>query len=86
MCAADGTPQLLVCPDACSEDVAFEDCKCKVDTLVSGEMDWRNIMPCLIANETSRAAFEYFMPVDMVKDLTYMVATASVQEVFLPLS
>ena len=36
MCAVDGKANYLVCPTSCDSDVAFEDCSCKVNALVSG--------------------------------------------------
>jgi hypothetical protein len=80
MCAVDGTPKLLVCPENCNDDVKFEDCTCKVDGLVNGKMDWTNLFPCIMVNKDNQATFEYFMPVEMLKDLTVMMGTASVQE------
>ena len=81
MCAADGSPALLKCPDMCAADVAFEDCACKVDALVEGDMDWRNLMPCMLNKEDNQAAFEYMMPVQLGIDLVTMMASASVKEV-----
>ena len=37
MCAVDGKPHYLVCPDSCDETVPFESCSCKVDALVNGK-------------------------------------------------
>ena len=36
MCAVDGKANYLVCPTSCDSDVAFEDCTCKVNALVTG--------------------------------------------------
>ena len=30
MCAVDGTPGLLECPEQCAEDTPFEECSCEV--------------------------------------------------------
>lgn len=36
MCAVDGKPNYLKCPDSCADDVPYEECTCQVDALVSG--------------------------------------------------
>jgi len=33
MCAVDGTPGLLECPEQCAEDTPFEECTCEVKHL-----------------------------------------------------
>jgi hypothetical protein len=80
MCAVDGTPALLECPDECDEDVPFEECKCQVTKLLTGETDWENLFPCVLNSEDNREYFRRTMPGEMLKDLTHMMATASVQE------
>ena len=37
MCAVDGKPHYLVCPESCDETVPFESCSCKVDALINGK-------------------------------------------------
>ena len=36
MCAVDGQPHYLVCPETCDADLPFEECTCQVDALVNG--------------------------------------------------
>lgn len=36
MCAVDGQPHYLVCPETCDADLPFEECTCRVDALVNG--------------------------------------------------
>ena len=80
MCAQDGTPGLLVCPDACPEGTPFDECSCEVTGLLTGETTWRNLLPCLLNSAENRDFFERTMPVELLEDLTVMVATSSVQE------
>ena len=80
MCAQDGTPGLLVCPDTCSEDTPFDDCSCEVPGLYTGETTWRNLLPCMLNSAENRDFFERTMPAELLEDLTVMVSTSSVLE------
>ena len=80
MCAVDGTPQLLKCPESCDQDTPFEECACQVDALVNGETTWQNLFPCVLNSEDNRSYFNNTMPQEMLEDLVYMIATASVKE------
>ena len=143
MCAVDGKANYLVCPTSCDSDVAFEDCTCKVDALVTGmyilwvhvlfpfyflflifllllllllcfyfitvipyvciiftsrspftlilialsilwplgNTTWQNLFPCLLNSKSNQDFFLSSMPEEMISDLIFMAATASVQEV-----
>ena len=132
MCAVDGKANYLVCPTSCDSDVAFEDCSCKVNALVSGTYElyiyiyiifflfnsyifalfftihtvvrihfhcscfshclfnffwflgnttWQNLFPCLLNSKANQDFFLNSMPEEMISDLVFMAATASVQEV-----
>lgn len=80
MCAVDGTPKLLVCPDSCDYDTPFEECTCQVDALVNGETTWENLFPCVLNSEDNRGDFLASFPEEMLSDMVYMLATASVKE------
>jgi hypothetical protein len=80
MCAVDGTPKLLICPESCSEDTPFEECTCQVDALVNGETDWKNLWPCVLNSQENRDFFDAVFTEEMMEDMTYWLATASVQE------
>ena len=80
MCAVDGTPNLLVCPESCDANVPFEECTCQVDALVNGETTWQNLLPCVLNSDENRAYFAAAFPDEMMEDMVYMLATASVKE------
>ena len=80
MCAADGTPGLLECPEQCSEDTPFEECTCEVKGLMAGTTTWQNILPCLLNSAENREFFQRTMPDELLEDLTTMIATSSVLE------
>jgi hypothetical protein len=81
MCALDGQPNYLKCPDSCSDDTPYEECTCQVDALVSGETTWQNLFPCLLNSQSNRDFFNATMPEELLSDLVYMLATSSVHEV-----
>ena len=80
MCAADQSGELLKCPESCDENTPFEECSCKVDALVSGETTWQNLYTCVIASADTRAVFNAIFPEEALKDMVYMLSTASVKE------
>ena len=80
MCAMDGQPKFLKCPESCAEDVPFDDCNCQVDAMVTGETDWKNLWPCVLNSQENRDFFTSVMPEEMLSDMTYWLSTASVQE------
>ena len=80
MCAVDGTPNLLVCPESCDASVPFEECSCQVDALVNGETTWQNLLPCVLNSEENLAYFKASFPDEMMEDMVYMLATSSVKE------
>ena len=77
MCAADGSFNLLECPESCDEDVPFEECTCKVTKLETGETTWKNLLGCVISTD-NQPYFTNTMPEEMIKDIVHMVATSSV--------
>jgi hypothetical protein len=79
MCASDNRPNLLVCPQECSQDTDIEDCACGVSDLTDGSDNWENIFPCML-NGKNQAMFSALMPEEMIKDLVYMVGTSTVVE------
>lgn len=48
---------------------------------MTGNTTWQNLFPCLLNTELNRDYFTAVMPEELISDLVYMVATASVQEV-----
>jgi hypothetical protein len=48
---------------------------------ITGNTTWQNLFPCLLNTELNRDYFTAVMPEELISDLVYMVATASVQEV-----
>jgi hypothetical protein len=80
MCAADSTPALLECPESChSETDTFEECSCRVESLVTGSTSWRNVYTCVLG-ASARRYFDAAFPEEFLRELTHMVSTASVQE------
>lgn len=81
MCAIDNTPALLECPDDCDPDnTPFEQCTCSVNALTNGSTTWQNLFPCVLNSESNRYYFNSTMPQELLKDLTYFLATSSVLE------
>ena len=81
MCAVDGTPRLLVCPDTCdSEDTPFEECTCEVSALLNGKTTWQNLFPCVLSTTENQNDFLAIMPEELVTDMMTMLATSSVIE------
>ena len=48
---------------------------------IVGSTTWQNLFPCLLNSQSNRDFFNATMPDEMLSDLVYMMATASVQEV-----
>ena len=46
-----------------------------------GNTTWQNLFPCLLNTQVNRDYFTKVMPEELLSDLVYMIATASVQEV-----
>ncbi len=80
MCTAGPISQLLVCPEICDSNTPFEDCKCGIPSLHSGETEWMDVFQCLFNNDANREYFKSTMPEEMLKDLVYVFATTSVKE------
>jgi hypothetical protein len=80
ICANDTAKALLVCPESCDEGTDLEDCSCQVDSLVSGDMDWTNLYPCVLSTADARAVFSKLVPDEMMEDLVYMLSTSGVVE------
>ena len=80
MCAMDGQPKFLKCPEVCDESIPFEECTCQVDDLVTGTTTWKNLWPCVLNSQENRDFFTAVMPEEMLEDMTYWLATSSVQE------
>ena len=74
MCAVDGTPNLLVCPDSCDDSVDPIECKCQVETLVNGTTTWENIYGCVLS-EHNQALFEKVFPTSFIEDMVILAAT-----------
>ena len=74
MCSRDGTPNLLVCPDNCDENVSTSDCKCQVETLVNGTTDWENVYDCILSGH-SQMVFNKIFPEEFIIDMVYMLTT-----------
>jgi hypothetical protein len=81
MCAVDGTPTLLQCPETCDVDTdSLEDCKCQVTSLINGDTTWENLLPCVLNSAENLEFFKSSMPEELLKDLVYMLATSSAVE------
>ena len=81
MCAVDGTPRLLVCPDECDPAFTpFEECTCEVSALLNGKTTWQNLFPCVLSTTENQNDFLAIMPEDLVVDMMTMLATSSVVE------
>jgi hypothetical protein len=81
MCAVDGTPRLLVCPDECDQAFTpFEECTCEVSALLNGKTTWQNLFPCVLSTTENQNDFLAIMPEDLVVDMMTMLATSSVVE------
>ncbi len=81
MCAVDGTPRLLVCPDTCDPDsTPFEECTCEVSALLNGKTTWQNLFPCVLSTTENQNDFLAIMPEELVTDMMTMLATSSVIE------
>jgi len=74
MCAADGTPNLLVCPDSCDDSIDPTECKCQVESLVNGTTTWENIYDCVLS-EHNQALFEKLFPTSFIEDMVLLAAT-----------
>lgn len=74
MCAKDGTPNLLVCPESCDDSVSPTECKCQVESLVNGTTTWENIYECILSGH-SQVVFEKFFPTEFIKDMVFLLAT-----------
>ena len=80
MCAVDGKPKFLTCPEVCGPEVPFEECICKVDAMETGETNWQNLWPCVLNSQENRDFFTSVMPDEMLADMTYWLTTSSVME------
>jgi hypothetical protein len=81
MCAVDGQPYALVCPDSCDPDTtAFADCTCTVPGIEDGSMDWTNLLPCLLNSDSNIEYFNLTFSTKFMEELTYTIATSSVKE------
>uniref|UniRef100_A0A6C0KJH1 PKD domain-containing protein n=1 Tax=viral metagenome TaxID=1070528 RepID=A0A6C0KJH1_9ZZZZ len=74
MCAKDGTPNLLVCPESCDDSVSPTECKCQVESLVNGTTTWENIYECVLSGH-SQAVFAKFFPTEFIEDMVLLLAT-----------
>lgn len=74
MCAKDGTPNLLVCPESCDDSVSPTECKCQVESLVNGTTTWENIYECVLSGH-SQSVFEKFFPTEFIEDMVLLLAT-----------
>lgn len=79
MCSRDATPNLLKCPESCSDDMSVEECQCKVDGLDDGTTDWENVYYCVLAGQ-NQEQFNKLMPKQLIIDMVTLVSTASVVE------
>jgi len=79
MCATDGTPNLLVCPESCEDSMDTTECKCQVESLVNGSMAWGNIYGCVLS-EHNQAIFDKIFPTEFIQDMVLLVATMPVVE------
>jgi hypothetical protein len=80
MCAVDNSPQLLHCPETCDETVPFEECKCEIPSLNSGETSWENVFGCMVNSEENNLYFKSTMPEELLKDIVFMFANTHVKE------
>jgi hypothetical protein len=74
MCAKDGTPNLLVCPESCDDSVSPTECKCQVESLVNGTTTWENIYECVLSGH-SQVVFAKFFPTEFIEDMVLLLAT-----------
>lgn len=74
MCAKDGTPNLLVCPESCDDSISPNECKCQVESLVNGTTTWDNIYDCILSGH-SQSVFDKFFPTEFVQDMVLLLAT-----------
>ena len=81
MCAVDGKPKFLSCPESCDPEVTpFEECICQVDDMLTGATDWKNLWPCVLNSVDNQNFFKAVMPEEMMADMTLWLSTSSVQE------
>jgi hypothetical protein len=76
MCARDGTPNLLVCPDNCDENTPTKDCGCQVEALMNGTTDWENVYDCILSGH-SQMVFNKIFPEEFIIDMVYMLSSMS---------
>ena len=76
MCARDGTPNLLVCPESCDTEKNASECKCQVESLVNGTTDWENVYECILTDR-SQDVFNNIFPAEFIKDMVYTLSTMS---------
>lgn len=83
MCAVDASSALLECPTSCSVATdSFDDCACSVPKLTTGATTWENMFPCVVFSSENREFFSKTMSSEFMADLTNMIASSSVQEVY----
>lgn len=78
MCSVGSIPALLECPEYCDPDTPFDDCRCTVPMLESGEISWEDIYGCVL-NSQKQAMFNAVMPTELLEDMVTFLATASIQ-------
>lgn len=81
MCAVDNLPNYLECPASCDpKTTPLSKCACKVNKLLSGETDWKNLYPCMLNSEDNRNDFSAMFPEDALSDMVTFIATTPLVE------
>jgi len=85
ICAKDGLPNHLSCPESCDEDTPESECLCTCTGIdssgtVSADFDWENLEPCLYASDTTKDIFKAVVPEDMRKKLITSICSAGVKQ------
>jgi len=85
ICAADGMPNHLSCPDSCDEDTPESECLCTCTGIdssgtVSADFDWQNLEPCLYASDLTKQMFFAAVPEKIRKHLITDICSAGAKE------
>lgn len=80
MCALDGMPKALQCPEHCDFDVKPEDCKCECAGVHDEDFDWQNIEPCMYMQDKTKWIAQSALTEDFRKDLVKTFCSAGVIE------
>jgi len=83
ICALDGLPGALSCPESCDPDAPDDECLCLckgIDKKNNTDFDWKNVEPCLYASDSTRDMFTAVVSEEMRKGLITSMCSAGVKE------